>query len=93
MDIERAPNPDLRAINWADLPGSIQGLVDPGTLPQLSDQCEGMCVTTQGYLAHWQSHDSHATAWDYISTDLSIKNYVKLYTSKHFEMHRDQGEE
>ena len=58
-----------------------QGLVDPGTIPQLVSGCQGMSITSQNYLIHWQSHADYRAAWDYINADLGIENYVKIYTS------------
>lgn len=46
-----------------------------------------------GYLVPWRSHSNHQSAWDYINTDMDIENYVKLYSSKHFDTHPGMTEE
>ena len=50
---------------------------------------EGIGITTAGYLVRWRSHADHDTAWDFIHAELGIENYIKLYTSQHFDMNPD----
>ena len=46
-----------------------------------------MSVSTGGYLVRWRSHSDHNTAWDYLHAEMEMENYIKLYTSQHFDMH------
>ena len=91
MDLERRT--DFGASDWAHGAIPNQGLVDPGTIPQLVSGCQGMSITTQNYLIHWQSHADYRSAWEYIHADLGIEHYAKIYTSQHFQMHPTLEEE
>ena len=39
-----------------------------------------------GFLVRWSSHWDHNNAWDYLNAELEMDNYIKLYTSQHFDM-------
>ena len=82
MSLERPT--DFGAHDWGHGAINHQGLVDPGTMPQLVSGCQGMSITSQNYLIHWQSHADYRAAWDYINADLGMENYVKIYTSQNF---------
>ena len=82
--MQRSRSSEKSALHWANGAIPDQGLVDPGTLPQLTSGCYGMSITSWNYLIHWQSHADSRTAWDYINPDLGIENYVKIYTSQNF---------
>ena len=88
MDLE-LPELNFGAINWACKPLPFAGQIDPATVPQLVHANEGINITTAGYLVRWRSHSDHTTAWDYLHAELEIENYVKLYTSQHFDMRRN----
>ena len=40
-----------------------------------------MCVTSEGYIAHWSTLDSDDVL-DHMLADLDLENYIVLYTSK-----------
>ena len=61
-------------------------------MPRLVSGSEGMSLTSEDYLIHWQSHADSKAAWDYINSDLDIDNYVKIYTSQTFKMRPDLDE-
>ena len=92
MELERPPL-DFGAINWASEPLPFADQIDPATVPQLVHANEGISITTAGYLVRWRSHSDHNTAWDYLHADMEMENYVKLYTSQHFEMNANMEED
>ena len=71
----------------------MAGQIDPSTVPQLIHANEGIATTSHGYLVRWRSHTDHNTAWDYLHADLELNNYIKLYTSQHFDMQPNIKEE
>ena len=91
MELER-PQIDFGAINWAWEPLHFAGQIDPATVPQLVHANEGIGISSEGYLVRWRSHADHNVAWDYPHADLEMDNYIKLYTSQHFDMHPDMEE-
>ena len=71
----------------------MAGQLDPATVPQLVHANEGIGTTSMGYLVRWRSHKDHEVAWDYLHAELEMDNYIKLYTSQHFDMNPDMKQE